>query len=295
MNEEIQTTDLTAVETEDDQVNVELSFARFLEEFPTNSGQVVSGFFEISERYCIRNNPQLKLWCGGEHCNGYRRFDGSWQPTKYIKPGEVCRDFLVYVCRDCGIEKKTYCLLSRIKDEHGNGEILKVGEFPELHIEVPNYLPKLLGEEWPYFVKGLKCEKQGFGIAAMSYYRRVVENQKGRMFESMAVAAEKLQLTSEVVETLRAASSERNFETAISMVKDHIPESFKVNGHNPMRILYSTLSKHLHEESDEESLSIAHDIRIVLQDMSQRIKDALRDDAEARASLTNLMKARSAR
>ena len=268
-----------------------ITFAEFLENYPTNTLQVVNDFYEnIDNRNFKKAVPMLRLWCHGSNCAGYRRFEGRWDGTGYISLEDISNDFLVYFCRDCGVEKKTFCLISAMFDQTGGGKILKVGEFPDLHIDVPNSLAGLLGDEWPYFVKGLKCEKQGFGIAAFSYYRRVVENQRGRMFGKMAEAARRLEMSDDVLQALIAASTEQQFAKAIDNVKDHIPDLFKLNGQNPMKILHSTLSEGLHNKNDEDCLAIAHNIRIVLQDMAQRIKDALRDDAEAKVALTELMK-----
>jgi|GEM_PF-6223240 len=74
-------------------------------------------------------------------------------------------------------------------DNEGNGVALKVGEIPELHIDLPSALPGLLGVDYKFFIKGLNCEKQGFGIGAFAYYRRVVENQKGRFILQIAKVA----------------------------------------------------------------------------------------------------------
>lgn len=294
MTEELKAVESLIAENEIAGADAESSipFTKFLEEFPLNSAQKVDGYFEF---YGRDNNvrklaPQLKLWCDGDDCQGYRRFDGEWKNKYDIGTEGVARDYLIYRCRDCNIKEKTFCLLSGFAAENGQGHVLKVGEFPDIHIDIPSYLPKLLGDEYPYFIKGLKCEKQGFGIAAFSYYRRVVENQKGRMFASMADAARKLNLADEVISALTAASHEQQFSRAIDDVKHFVPAAFQLNGHNPMKILHSILSDGVHDRTDDECLAMAHDIRIVLQDMSQRIKDALRDDAEARESLSNLMK-----
>ena len=109
------------------------------------------------------------------------------------------------------------------------------------------------------------------------------------------MAAKKLQMEEDVVNRLTAASTEEQFSKAIDNVKDHIPESFKLDGQNPMKIIHSVLSDGIHDKSDGDCLTIAHSVRIVLQDMSQRIKDVLRDDEEARKALANLMKRHAAR
>jgi hypothetical protein len=270
-----------------------VTFARFLEEFPANSGQEVLDFYVLEEDGSFwRKHPQLRLWC--RVCQGHRRFDGGWREGGRIydwkKP---IRDFLVYKCRDCDEAEKTFCLLAIVSGENGVGLVRKLGEHPELHIDVPTYLRTLLGDEYEYFLKGLRAEKQGLGIGAFSYYRRVVENQKGRIFQKMAEVAKRLDMPSDMIENLIAASKEPQFSKALEIVKDYIPNEFKLSGNNPMKTLYAVISDGLHDKDDEACLQIAHSVRVVIQDMSQRMKDALRDDAEAKKAFEDLLKRHS--
>jgi len=39
----------------------------------------------------------------------------------------------------------------------------------------------LIGPDREIFLRGRRAENQGLGIGAFAYYRRVVENQKGRI------------------------------------------------------------------------------------------------------------------
>ena len=61
-----------------------------------------------------------------------------------------------------------------------NFNIIKVGEFPFFGAPVPSNLIKTFGPEKYLFIKGKKCESQSLGIAAFTYYRRVIENQKNK-------------------------------------------------------------------------------------------------------------------
>jgi hypothetical protein len=167
---------------------------------------------------------------------------------------------------------------------------MKIGEYPELHIDLPSSLPSLLGEEYHYLIKGLKCEKQGLGIGAFSYYRRVVEKQKGRFFKRIADVARKLNVPDDIVRGLEKAAQEDQFAKAVDDSKDFIPASLLSDGHNPMKLLHKALSIGLHDSEDEICLEMAHSIRIVLQDLSQRIKDTLREEREFKKALSDILK-----
>jgi hypothetical protein len=266
-----------------------LPWVTFLEEYPVRSQQKVSGYYYLAGYESLRKSrPTLRLYC--EKCEGVRKFDGEWQRSDDAKERTPFDDFLVYTCRDCREYKKHYCLCSCRTDDSGNGEAVKIGEYPELNISIPPSLPKLLGDDYSYFIEGLKCEKQGLGVGAYAYYRRVVENQKNRLFEEVLKVAKKLNVKAEMIERIEAAIKENQFAKAVDMVKDALPESLLVDGHNPFKLLYKALSIGIHNQPDEECLKIAHNIRIVLTDLSERIKSALSEQKELQSAVSALLK-----
>jgi hypothetical protein len=262
-----------------------ISFQQFLEEFPVNTAQPVSEFWVYSKKE--KQTPRLRLWCAGD-CEGYRSFNGFWTSSR-IGNNQFVNDFLTYTCRDCGIFQKVFCLSFRVFT-NDVGVVIKVGELPELHIDLPSNLPGFLGEDYGIFIKGLKSEKAGLGMGAFSYYRRVVENQKSRLFTKIAEAGKKLRIPSENIIALEAAAKEQQFSKALDDAKDFFPESLRIEGHNPMKLLHSALSEGMHAKTDEDCLTIAHSIRIILQDLSIRIKDALREERAVKDALSMLFK-----
>jgi hypothetical protein len=70
-------------------------------------------------------------------------------------------------------------------------------------------------------------------------------------------------------------------------------ESLLINGHNPLTLLHSALSKGLHAKTDEECLELAHDVRIVLTELAERLGQALKDEAELNTAVSRLIKSKS--
>ncbi|MGB7209052.1 MAG: hypothetical protein WBD27_10365 [Pyrinomonadaceae bacterium] len=297
MSEEIQNVDAEPSEVLPEKPRI--PFKEFLESYPLNSVQDITGYFAVfgvNNQYTEKLTPELRLWCNGEECQGFRRFDGKWGMKSDIGIKEPSNDFLTYTCRDCKIKTRVFCIRSIFADDNGNGTAVKVGEFPELHIDLPSYLPTLLGDQYPYFVKGLKCEKIGCGIGAFSYYRRVIETQKGRLIEYISKVAKRLGASAaelaqldEVIEKLDKAASEDQFSRALSNINHLIPESLRIDGHNPLSLIHKALSIGIHESNDDTCLKIAHSIRILLQDLAIRIKDTLRDDTEVKKALSDVL------
>ena len=62
-----------------------------------------------------------------------------------------------------------------------------------------------------------------------------------------------------------------------------------MDSQNPLKLLHKALSICVHSESDENCLKIAHSIRMVLIDLSERIKQALSDHAELHSAISNLL------
>jgi hypothetical protein len=130
---------------------------------------------------------------------------------------------------------------------------------------------------------------QALGIGAFAYYRRVVENQKGRIVNQIESVASRLGASKEILSRFQKAASETQFSRAIDDVKDCIPQSLLIRGHNPLTLLHTALSEGIHAQSDAECLEIASSIRIVLTELAERISLALKDEAELTNAVSRLL------
>lgn len=279
-------------EQKKEQNEILIPWKKFLEEYPVNSKQKVSEFYEeTNHQYYTfkRNTPMLRLWCWNENCKGIRNFAGKWEHHENVSDNSIYKDFLIYTCKDCEESEKTFCIMAKIIYNEGNGMVIKIGELPEQHIDIPSTLPKLMGKDYAIFVKGLKCEKQGFGIGAFSYYRRVVENQKVRLLQKILEASRRLNTPTEALKLLEEASKEDQFSKAIDMIKDAIPQSLLVDGHNPLKLVHQALSVGIHEEADEKCLELAHSIRMILSTLAENIQQALRDQRKLKGAVSKLL------
>lgn len=143
------------------------------------------------------------------------------------------------------------------------------------------------------FLRGRRCETQGLGVGAFSYYRRVVEHQRNRIIEEIIKVAKLVNAPQPTIAHLTDALAETQFSKSVALVKDAIPQSLLLKGHNPLTLLHEALSAGLHEESDARCLELAQAVRVVLAELSERLSQALKDEAELGEALSQLMKARS--
>jgi hypothetical protein len=278
-----------------------ITFAEFLEDVPPSQNRKVTHLTDGTwyhsgvggNRYVRLFTPDLQLHCPYVTCNGPRffRYNGGSQPTI----GEDGRFiYLSYRCDNCKRSTKTFALLIGADPQDATAaDCYKVGELPQYGPPTPTRLLKLFENERETFLKGRRCENQGLGIGAFVYYRRVVENQKNRILDEVIRVCEKTHAAARMVKVLEDAKKETQFSRAMETVKDAIPQALLIDGqHNPLTLLHKALSRGLHGHTDAKCLELAHDVRVVLAELAERLGQALKDEAELNTAVTRLMSAK---
>jgi hypothetical protein len=268
-------------------------FGDFLERVPP-------GVFEDIEDLCepspasgagiqfTYTRPDIQLYCDSDKCKGMRYF--ACKHTPPVGPNFSNEMFISYFCRNCEMSVKIFALKTRRPEFSSvSGKAIKFGEFPPFGPHVPSRLISLIGPDREIFLKGRRSENQGLGIGAFAYYRRVIENQKGRLIEEIAKVAKRLGASQDVLDAFERAHKETQFSKAIDDIKAAIPQALLIDGHNPLMLLHSALSEGLHAGTDEECLEAAEAIRLVLTELAERISQALKDESELMQAVTRLM------
>jgi hypothetical protein len=265
------------------------TLAEFLESSPPNTRIQISDLFARDDnlRWSIRE-PDLQLHCTSERCSGVRSFRHN-STTAYVSDNWNFK-FVTYICRNCESVQKTYALAVFFpKEKDGSGMTTKLGEVPPFGPHVPSRVITLIGPDRELFLLGRRAESLGFGIGAFAYYRRVVENQKGRILGEIGRVAKRLGASPEKLKLFEQAEAEGQFTKAIEIVKPAIPESLLIKGRNPLTLLHSPLSEGLHELTEEQCLELATSIRVVLTELADRISHALQDQKELDDAVTRLL------
>lgn len=262
-------------------------FTTFLESSPPNVWVDISDLTEIHANMgLVINTKAPYLHCDDESCDGPRFFGlESTVQRPLPTPKEM---FLDYRCRNCMRTWKTFAIV--VESGSGmTGKARKFGEIPPFGPPTSRRLMKLIEPDREMFLKGRRCETQGLGVGAFAYYRRVVEDQRTRIFDRIIEVAEGTGTPAAVMETLRTARAERQFLKSMVLAKDAIPDAIKLaGGHNPLTLLHGALSEGIHELSDQECLELATSVRLVLQDMAERAAEALKEQAELTAAVARL-------
>lgn len=273
----------------------DVSFAEFLESVPPCSLTNISN--SLAKARVIHGNvvdyqiqkPEIQLHCPDDACNGTRFFRCTNQDRIVLPSDSYKFIYISYICSNCRKTEKTFSLAVKRNEREESGICYKFGELPNYGPPTPSKLVKLVGPDREIFLKGRRCENQGLGIGAFVYYRRVVENQKNRILSEIIKVSKKLNVDEGIIQTLEQAKTETQFSKALYSVKDALPQSLLINGHNPLTLLHSALSDGLHDQTDEHCLEIAGSVRVILGELAERLSQALKDEAEVNNALSKLL------
>lgn len=233
-------------------------------------------------------SPRIQLYCevddGVRSCNPDVNVDCPRYRTLFVR----------YTCRDCGQWSKTFALIL-VPDVDAKPTLLtamKLGEQPPFGSHLAKRLQDMLSKtDLELYRKGLRTEREGQGIGAAAYFRRVVDNQWRALVKKLHDAAQKLGTPREKLKVFDEALAQPQFSTAVDMLKDAIPEKLLIlDGRNPLTLLYRPLSVQIHDLSDEQCLQQAADIRVVLNEKFDNISRVLRDDETLKAAVSRLQR-----
>ncbi len=272
----------------------EMDLKKFLESVPPGRWVKVKNLARQTTRFGATNLEAtlqaLELFCPAESRDGIRFFAPT-DSLDWLKSQVLRETFVEFRCRNCQGSRKTFALWLLLGKDGEKGEVFKLGEVPAFGPPTPARLISLIGPEKDYYLKGRHAENQGLGIGAFVYYRRVVENQKDRIFDDILKVSEKIGAPKELLAQLTAAKAETQFSKAVETIKQAIPQALLINGHhNPLMLLHSALSEGLHDKTDDQCLELATSIRVVLTELVERMANALQGKAELNAAVGKLFK-----
>ncbi|WP_142235851.1 hypothetical protein [Allostella humosa] len=262
-----------------------ISLKQFLESVPPGVEQRIAqlaletgSVLSAKKQYSL-NIEDISLHCDNEACGGLRNFRYS-DSTIDVQARSRRYLFLRFTCANCQKTGKLYALSIQISDIATDGFVEKLGERPQFGDRLPSRLMEMIGPDRDLFLKGRRCESQGLGVGAFSYYRRVVEAQKDRILDRLISALERLNADESAIAEIRDIKLQPQFSQAISEIKSALPDRLLINGQNPYLVLHGALSAGLHNETDENCLEVAQAVRRVLIEFSERLSLALKDQAE---------------
>lgn len=263
-------------------------FREFLESAPMN--QRVSGVLPDDPIFDNVKYPAVHMHC--EDCGSEQTFasEAVLREPHDNQAGNLVtgRTYAaVYYCtaheRQFGARR---WFLIRYHDEDGSAE--KLGQYPRHDASIDPRLLKLLGEDRFYYRRGRECEVVGYGIGAFGYYRRVVEDVIARLLGELRELIPESERES--YETaLASVAADQRASVKIEAVKDLLPSSLRIDGHNPLSLLHSLLSEGLHSLDEQEILTKSEQMRALLDYLLIEISEKKNRTADAKEAMKGLL------
>lgn len=148
----------------------------------------------------------------------------------------------------------------------------KVGQFPAFDIQPDKEIQKYLtDEDLDAFKKGLINLSISYGIGAFAYFRRVVENELRRIVKDISELD--FDGAEEVKQALATYEINHQMSNLISAAIKHLPASLKINGENPLQLLYQQLSVGIHTLTEEQCLEKAESIKVLFTFMIKKVNE----------------------
>jgi hypothetical protein len=125
-----------------------------------------------------------------------------------------------------------YELLSWTESFKGSNQwrytaVRKIGQVPEQAIDVPSELNDRLGSAAGHYKKALICREQNYGIGAMAYLRRVVDEKTDELIDVMVELSRTYNVDDGDVARSLGAKSEIRYDSKLQVAVDLIPDALR--------------------------------------------------------------------
>jgi hypothetical protein len=167
--------------------------------------------------------------------------------------------------------------------------VKKVGQWPPASTRIPKSLEKVLTASSKHlYQRARACLVESYGIGAVAYMRRLLEDAMGELLQMLEDAA--LANSDDVsVAQIKQARTSLTAAERLKIAAEHAPRALTVDGTNPLRVLYGAFSEGIHGATDEEATQTARELLAAF-DFAYR---TLREHAQHRKAFAADMRKRS--
>ena len=221
------------------------------------------------------------------HCDGNCGKETTWlrtEDSQYVSLEGIYGEGFKYIPYVCGLCNKKFLVVlyreldhkDRTRSSSVGGppsttrvitKIQKIGQYPAQSIDVPKGLEKSLGPNAiSLYKKGLINRNSGYGLGAVTYIRRVVEDKTDELIEVAARLAESHNVDAAIVKKIRGAATERTtYDQKLKIAATVLPDALIIDGINPLAELYGLVSQGVHELTEEQCIAVADETTSVFE------------------------------
>lgn len=205
---------------------------------------------------------EISLYCSNEKCRKEQRWSTSRTARPYRPrtttvpslPPKSGWNQVEYVCNNCSTNATRFYFFW--KGNETESRFYKVGQYPPLRVEPPRRLAKKLDEiNADLYRKALTSRNNAYGLGALAYLRRVVENKMNDLLDLIYQAAQDAFATDELKRIEEIKSSWR-FDDKIGYAAKVLPKHLKPYDVNPLDALHDLASDGIHHRSDDDCLDV---------------------------------------
>lgn len=162
----------------------------------------------------------------------------------------------------------------------------KIGLYPQLSSKIDSEIKKHFDRETNnWYFKANECIKQNYGIGAFAYFRRIIEKELLTIVKEIS----KLDAAdSEIKKLYEKYKTTNQIHSIYDNIFEFLPKSLQSLGVNPIKTLYNQTSEGLHSLKEEDCLSRASSIDILLKFVIKKINEEKSEILKVREVLKNL-------
>jgi len=184
---------------------------------------------------------KIQLWKKGAHSYAYKR---GWGTESYT-------------CKNCTSNVINFYYFWSGLGQDNSGTFLKAGQFPPLRKEPPERLAKKLNKvDHDLYRKALTSRNNSYGLGALAYLRRVVENRMNDLLDLLHEGAKQDNTAGAELQKIEEVKKNWVFDNKISYASNLLPKRLKPGGVNPIDMLHDLASDGIHHRTEDECLAI---------------------------------------
>jgi hypothetical protein len=178
---------------------------------------------------------------------------------------------LWFRCNLCDIASVVYTVC-RI-----DGTVTKIGQYPRHSMGVSQDFEKRLGDDGELYRKALVCRTQGYGLAALAYFRRLVENKTNTLVEIVASLASVNPVAESKAPNIRLAKQEATCEQKLRVASEAVPDSLRPGGVNPLGVLHDLFTRKPGTAGEKECLEAVDELREIFDHVFGQLHSQVED------------------
>lgn len=217
---------------------------------------------------------EISLFCDNPKCEKQQQ----WSAKIYTGGQRRGWDNMEYTCNNCRTNTTRYYFFWQGYQD-GTSRFSKVGQYPPLQKEPPQRLAKKLSRvDLDLYRKALTSRNDSYGLGALAYLRRVVENRMNDLLDLLHEAAKQDENATEELKRIEEVKSSWRFDDKIGYAAKLLPTRLKPAGVNPIDKLHDLASDGIHNRSEDECLEIFDrckaSFEYVFRELDVQIEDA---------------------